>query len=140
MNKDKIINLVNSHRKLFSLCSKVYNGVSLKNKLHAKRCKVSIGISFLRGLKIVNHGRDNEIIIGDFVRIRNSVIVLNKAIKLGGTTIRSFQSSHDITGRFQNELLVHTKTICPTCKTKISKIRVGGRGTYYCEKCQNLDK
>ena len=38
-----------------------------------------------------------------------SVIVLNKAIKLGGTTIRSFQSSHEISGRFQNELCVHTK-------------------------------
>ena len=72
--------------------------------------------------------------------VKNSIIVLNKAIKLGGTTIKSFQSSHDITGRFQNELLVHAKTTCPTCKTKISKIRVGGRGTYYCEKCQNLDK
>lgn len=71
---------------------------------------------------------------------KNSVIVLNKAIKLGGTTIKSFQSSHDITGRFQNELLVHTKNRCPNCNTKIKKIKVGGRGTYYCEKCQNLDK
>lgn len=74
--------------------------------------------------------------------INNSRIVLTKAIKLGGTTIRSFQSSHDITGRFQNELLVHTKEYCPVCGKNISKIRVGGRGTYYCENCQvlsNLD-
>ena len=70
--------------------------------------------------------------------VKNSVIVLNKAIKLGGTTIRSFQSSHDITGRFQNELLVHTKIKCPTCNTYITKIKVGGRGTYLCEKCQLL--
>ncbi len=68
--------------------------------------------------------------------VTNSIIVLNKAIHLGGTTIRSFQSSHDITGRFQNELLVHTKTTCPVCNTKITKIKVGGRGTYYCEHCQ----
>lgn len=68
----------------------------------------------------------------------NSKIVLTKAINLGGTTIRSFQSSHDITGRFQNELLVHTKQYCPTCNKKIVKIRVGGRGTYYCEDCQRL--
>ena len=70
--------------------------------------------------------------------LENSKIVLNKAIKLGGTTIRSFQSSHDITGRFQNELLVHTKKYCPNCSTNIKKIKVGGRGTYYCEKCQLL--
>lgn len=70
--------------------------------------------------------------------IKNSIIVLNKAIKLGGTTIRSFQSSHDISGRFQNELLVHTKEICPNCNLKIKKIRVGGRGTYVCENCQKI--
>ena len=68
--------------------------------------------------------------------VESSRIVLNKAINLGGTTIRSFQSSHDITGRFQNELLVHTKEICPNCNSKIEKIKVGGRGTYYCPVCQ----
>ena len=65
-----------------------------------------------------------------------SVIVLNKAIKLGGTTIKSFVSSHAATGLFQNELLVHTKEYCPDCKRKITKIFVRGRGTYYCENCQ----
>ncbi len=68
----------------------------------------------------------------------NSKVVLEKAIRLGGTTIRSFQSSHDITGRFQNELLVHTKQYCPNCSKKITKIRVGGRGTYCCDVCQQL--
>lgn len=68
--------------------------------------------------------------------IDSSITVLNKAIKLGGTTIRSFTVNHDISGRFQNELLVHTKKECPVCKAEIKKIRVGGRGTYYCENCQ----
>lgn len=64
--------------------------------------------------------------------------VLTKAIKLGGTTIRSYTSSLGVTGRFQNELLVHGKEFedCPVCGTKISKIRVAGRGTYLCEVCQ----
>lgn len=70
--------------------------------------------------------------------IQNSIFVLNKAINLGGTTIRSFKSSHDISGRFQNELLVHTKETCPKCNLKIKKIRVGGRGTYMCENCQKI--
>ena len=69
---------------------------------------------------------------------KNSEFVLNKAINLGGTTIRSFISSHEITGKFQNELLVHTKTYCPECKKKITKIFVTGRGTYFCENCQKL--
>jgi len=68
--------------------------------------------------------------------IGNSRAVLQKAIELGGTTIRSFVSSHEVSGRFQNVLLVHTKEICPVCQGKITKIRVGGRGTYVCENCQ----
>lgn len=67
--------------------------------------------------------------------IINSQRVLDKAIALGGTTIHSF-SVDGISGKFQNELLVHTKDICPNCHKKILKIRVGGRGTYLCEDCQ----
>jgi formamidopyrimidine-DNA glycosylase len=65
--------------------------------------------------------------------------VLKKAIALGGTTIKSF-SSHEISGRFQNELLVHTKENCPNCRERITKIKVGGRGTYFCERCQRMEK
>ena len=61
---------------------------------------------------------------------------LEKAIKLGGTTIKSYTSSEGVHGKFQTELLVHTKEICPKCKTNLQKITVGGRGTYYCPKCQ----
>lgn len=77
MEKNKIINMVSSHRKLFYFCSKMYNTLSLKNKLHAKGSKVSIGISIIKGLKIISHGRGNEIVIGDFVRIKNSTIILH---------------------------------------------------------------
>lgn len=67
-----------------------------------------------------------------------SVSVLQKAIDLGGTTIRSYQSTLGVDGRFQNELQVHTKAgePCPVCGTPIEKIKVGGRGTYYCPICQ----
>jgi len=74
--------------------------------------------------------------------IENAIVTLNKAIALGGTTIRSYTSSLGVTGRFQNELLVHTKVgqACPVCGTKIEKIKVGGRGTYLCKKCQKIKK
>lgn len=70
--------------------------------------------------------------------IDNSVIVLDKATKLGGTTIRSYTSSLGVHGRFQNELLVHLKKgePCSVCQTPIIKLKVGGRGTYICSKCQ----
>lgn len=64
--------------------------------------------------------------------------VLGKAIASGGTTIRSYESSEGVHGRFQQELLVHNKQNenCTNCKNKIVKIVVGGRGTYYCPECQ----
>ena len=64
--------------------------------------------------------------------------VLEEAIKMGGTTIRTYSSVDGVHGLFQKELLVHGKDkgTCPECNTKIEKIRVGGRGTYYCPNCQ----
>lgn len=66
--------------------------------------------------------------------------VLEAAIKKGGTTIKSYSSVDGVHGLFQNELFVHGKDngTCPECHTKIEKIKVGGRGTYYCPKCQIL--
>lgn len=63
--------------------------------------------------------------------------VLEKAISQGGTTIRTYSSVNGIHGLFQQELLVHGKNSnCPICQEQILKIRVGGRGTYYCNNCQ----
>lgn len=73
--------------------------------------------------------------------LENTKIVLTRAITLGGTTIKSFTSSHSISGKFQNELLVHTKDTCPECMKKITKLKVGGRTSYICEDCQKkIDK
>ena len=68
----------------------------------------------------------------------NARSILAHAIKCGGTTIRSYTSSLGVTGRFQINLMVHTKEKepCINCGTIIKKIKVGGRGTYYCPECQ----
>ena len=68
--------------------------------------------------------------------INNTKIVLEKAIKLGGTTIKTYTSSEGVHGRFQNELLVHTKELCPDCNTKLNIEKINGRSTYYCVNCQ----
>ena len=70
--------------------------------------------------------------------VKNASCIIKKATECGGTTIRSYTSSLGVTGTYQNYLKVHTKKDedCPNCKNKIIKIRVGGRGTYLCNKCQ----
>ena len=64
--------------------------------------------------------------------------VLENAIKMGGTTIRSYTSVDGVHGLFQQELYVHGRVneSCKKCNTSILKIKVGGRGTYFCPTCQ----
>ena len=74
--------------------------------------------------------------------IKNTIKVLDKAIEEGGTTIRSYTSEEGVTGLFQNNLNVYQRENekCHVCGNTIIKIRVGGRGTYYCPKCQKEKK
>lgn len=68
--------------------------------------------------------------------VDESIKILSKAIELKGTTIRSYTSSLGVNGEYQNFLLVHTKTHCPNCMKELTKIKIGGRSTYYCKDCQ----
>ena len=70
--------------------------------------------------------------------IENTKNVLEEAIKKGGTTIRSYTSDEGITGMFQNDLFVHQREnrACRICGSSIIKVKIGGRGTYYCPRCQ----
>lgn len=70
--------------------------------------------------------------------IKNTCFVLEQGIKNGGTTIRSYTSIDSEEGHNQNNLLVHKRENekCKNCSTIIKRIKVGGRSTYYCEKCQ----
>lgn len=70
--------------------------------------------------------------------VKESKKVLNKAIKLGGSTIKSYHSAQGIDGLFQNELQVYGKKDqpCPVCNNPILKVVVNGRGTHYCKHCQ----
>ena len=72
--------------------------------------------------------------------VDNAVSVLNKAIKLGGSTVKSYHAARGVDGKFQNELLVYGKkgSTCPCCGYQLKKITVGGRGTTYCPRCQKL--
>ncbi|MBQ6840732.1 MAG: DNA-formamidopyrimidine glycosylase [Bacilli bacterium] len=71
--------------------------------------------------------------------LESSKNILDNAIKYKGTTIRSYTSSLNVEGEYQNYLKVHTKAGMPcNCGDVISCIKVGGRSTYYCPSCQRL--
>lgn len=70
--------------------------------------------------------------------IHNADQVLKKAIQMNGTTINDFESLPGVKGQYQIELKVHLQNNknCQVCGSKILKIQVNQRGTYYCSKCQ----
>lgn len=70
--------------------------------------------------------------------VKGSDEIIREAIKMGGTTIRSYTSSLGVTGRFQQNLKVHKREgeSCLVCGNPIKNIKVSGRSTYYCETCQ----
>ena len=66
--------------------------------------------------------------------------VLLEAIKFNGTSDRdeAFRQIDGQKGSYQQHLRVYAraKQECPVCGGEIKKIKIGGRGTFYCEKCQ----
>lgn len=70
--------------------------------------------------------------------VKSSDKIIKRAMELGGTTIKSYTSSLGVTGRFQQELMVHKRENepCKICKTPIKNEKIGGRSTYYCSSCQ----
>lgn len=81
-----------------------------------------------------DHLTDEE--IKDIIKCSNTEI--DKAIKSGGSTIRTYLDANGHKGNMQDHLKVYGKEgqPCPRCGTEIVKIKVGGRGTHFCPKCQ----
>jgi formamidopyrimidine-DNA glycosylase len=66
--------------------------------------------------------------------------ILNRAIKLGGSSIKDFSSSSGKKGSFQQHFKVYGKKgeNCPNinCNNKINKIVLANRASFFCNKCQ----
>lgn len=72
------------------------------------------------------------------VILKNAIDVLNLAIAKGGSTIKSYKSINDVDGHFQVDLLVYSKANkpCPNCHKPLKFMKINGRGTTYCSRCQ----
>jgi len=74
--------------------------------------------------------------------IHTSIInVLKKAIENKGATVSNYTNASGQAGSAQDEFKVahRFKKPCPTCGEEIMRIKVRGRGTYFCSKCQPAD-
>ena len=64
--------------------------------------------------------------------------VLNEGIKRGGASEQAFVTPDGGEGKYQDFTLVYGREDepCKACSTPIKKIKLGGRGTYFCPVCQ----
>jgi len=82
----------------------------------------------------------NKLTRAQCAAIRDGVV---ESLLLGlehkGATIDDFRDPYGVSGTFQDRFLVHTREHepCPNCGKAIRKLRVAGRGTYVCERCQS---
>lgn len=74
------------------------------------------------------------------VLVEHIKVILQKAIALGGSTLRDFTVASGQTGYFQQTLHVYGKQgeNCPHCATTLDNTKLNGRASVYCPHCQPL--
>ena len=72
--------------------------------------------------------------------LSNTKKILEKAIRLGGSSIKNFSSSSGKSGSYQQNFGVYSKKgkICSNtdCNFKIKKIILSNRASFFCPNCQ----
>ena len=72
-------------------------------------------------------------------RLHQQIVrILNMAVELGGTSYKDFVHHTGKKGTMQDHLMVYhrDKLPCNKCGTIIKRMVIGGRGSFYCDKCQ----
>jgi formamidopyrimidine-DNA glycosylase len=66
--------------------------------------------------------------------------VLNMAIDKRGSSIRDYIGGSGLRGEFQDEFRVYGRTglPCLRCGKEICQIRLAGRATHFCPRCQKV--
>jgi formamidopyrimidine-DNA glycosylase len=76
---------------------------------------------------------------GQVAALRDGVIAsLEAGLDAKGASIDDFRDPDGVQGSFQDRFLIHLREgePCLVCGRPVRKLRVAGRGTYVCERCQ----
>lgn len=133
-----------------------FNSSYLQNKLHKISSniknnllnqKIVAGIGNIYASEALFYSKINPTIAANSLTLKqlNTLIhnikkVLEKSIKLGGSTLKDYKTPQGQNGNFQNHFAVYNRANQP-CYTKechhlIVKIIQNGRSTFYCPHCQ----
>ena len=75
--------------------------------------------------------------------LRDAVVdALQAGIDAKGASIDDFRHTDGAEGSFQERFLAYGREgePCPRCSRPIRKLRIGGRGTYFCSWCQRAPR
>ena len=89
--------------------------------------------------KILPYRLANTLSGEDVVRLCEALnTVIAQGIKNKGTTFRDYKDGDGNKGSNQEHLLVYSRggKPCKTCGEKLSTMKIGGRGSVFCEHCQ----
>lgn len=125
----------------------VYKGLSRKKPIKELITDQSVlaGIGNIYADEILYFCKINPLTLGSDLTEENynqiisfAAKILNEAIKLGGSTIKSYHPKEGVDGQFQILLKAygHEGDKCERCGTRFHKIFLNGRGTTFCPNCQ----
>ena len=89
--------------------------------------------------KILPTRRADDLKSGEIKDLRDAIkFVIDLGIKSGGASAANYVDTKGLGGTYQNFFLTYKQDgkPCKNCGEKIVKIKLGGRGTFYCPGCQ----
>jgi formamidopyrimidine-DNA glycosylase len=75
--------------------------------------------------------------------LKSAIEVMTKSIESGGSTMKNYIRADGTKGNYLEKfanVFRREGLACPRCHTTIEKIRVAGRGTHICPKCQKAPR
>lgn len=92
---------------------------------------------FVAGIHPLTSAKQIE--LSEYMQLVKAVkIVLRRAIRQGGTTLKDFVNSNGEAGYFAIQLAVYGREglACKKCRTLLRGLRLNNRSTVYCPRCQ----
>lgn len=113
--------------------------VALMNQKHLVGVGNIYASEALFRAKIKPQKKANKVSSAEYEKLWSEVIlVLQEAIRAGGSSISDFKNSYGEKGQMQNKFFVYDRKhqLCFKCQTPIQSLVLGGRSTFWCKVCQ----
>ncbi len=72
------------------------------------------------------------------ILIESIIKVLTTAIRAGGSSMKDYTNLEGVNGNYMSQSFVYRRTgeNCRKCQTQIERVKIGGRSTHFCPRCQ----